>query len=140
LVFLGTDQIERLEADQSTVRQATALTVTELILRNGSVWHQEGQALTVSDRYRFEQSTFNQTGLWQRPEGNDSLTVTGFSVTLSGAHHFDRLEIGSGGSLQVQGYDAAVPDSGHLQLTVNDLVIAAGGKLSATGRGYGSVE
>ncbi|MGK0525251.1 MAG: fibronectin type 3 domain-containing protein, partial [Pseudomonadales bacterium] len=138
-VILAADQVDYLEADNSTITQASALVVDEQVLSNGSVWQQSGQDLTVTGRYDFQQSDFIQHGTWNRPEGSESLTVSSYELAMFGNHTFDRLVIGSGGVIKTYDYDPKIAQTGTLDLNVNELFVAEGGKLSATGSGYGPI-
>lgn len=70
------------------------------------------------------------------------LTVTGQTTTVSGSQTYDRLEIGAGGVLMVEGFDgtAGVPGSGtagygEITITARSIHIRAGGRIDATGMG-----
>ncbi|WP_336366013.1 fibronectin type III domain-containing protein [Marinobacter sp. C2H3] len=139
-MVLAADQVTDLRVEGSSVSQASAMEVSELRLSDNSTWQQAGYDLAVTGLYDFQQSDFVQDGVWSRPEGNDSLTVSGYELTLFGAHTFDRLEIGNGGAITTLGYNEQIPASGTLQLTVNELIVGEGSRLSATESGYGPVD
>src|SRR5690606_822804 len=109
-------------------------------LLNGSIWQQNGQELTVTGRYNIQQSDFVQDGVWNRPEGNDSLAVSGYKLTLFGHHTFNRLEVGSNGVTATRTYDANKARTGSLSLEVNELIVTESGILSATDAGYDPAE
>ncbi|MBW0149235.1 Ig-like domain-containing protein [Marinobacter arenosus] len=74
-VTLAVDVAPDLVLDNSTLSQASNLTVPTLVLQNTSTWEQSGYELTITDSYSFENSTFVQSGQWNRPEG-----VEGFKI------------------------------------------------------------
>ncbi|MBW0149236.1 hypothetical protein, partial [Marinobacter arenosus] len=135
IITLNAGTVTALTLDGSKLSQSTVLTVSNLTLQNSSTWYQDGYDLTVSDTYAFTNSHFDHSGAWNRPEGSD-LTVTGYTMTLpSGTHQYGTLTIGTGGKIKVSPYNETTEQGGRLTLDVNELVVAEGGVLSASGAG-----
>ncbi|MBW0149237.1 hypothetical protein, partial [Marinobacter arenosus] len=138
---LGANAVTNLSMDSSTVSQSKAMTLSTLTLENASTWKQAGYDLTISDSYTFTNSRFDYSGTWVRPGDPAALIVNDYTLTLpSGTHQYDRVEIGANGQINVSPYDATTEQGGRLALDVNELVVAEGGVLSASGAGYGLAE